>query len=99
MLIKTCILLTEHEILASFNLFNHLIFRPEKLAPANRRSQGKGKRPKGKPKEKRKKRCVNMAEAMVKIPTKRRERDGETNPRSQGHSRAKEGAVPVLDKR
>ena len=86
------------ETLASFNLFNHLIFRPEKLAPANRRNQGKGKKPKGKPKEKRKK-CINMAEVMVKIPTKRRERDEETNPRSQGHSRAKKGDVPVLDKR
>lgn len=55
-------------------MFNHLIFRPEKLAPANRRNQEKGKKPKNKPKEKRKKRCINMAEVKIKIQTQRKER-------------------------
>lgn len=70
-------------------MFNHLIVRPEKLAPANRRNQGKGKKPKNKgkkPKEKRKKRYINMAEVIIKIQTERKERDKETNPKSRGHS-------------
>lgn len=68
--------------MASFNLFNHLIFRPEKLAPANRRNQEKGKKPKNEPKEKRKKRCINMAEVMIKIQTQRKERDTRTKPKT-----------------
>lgn len=62
-------------------MFNHLIVRPEKLAPANRRNQGKGKKPRNKPKEKRKKRYINMAEVIIKIQTERKERDRRNKPK------------------